>query len=222
MVRRLRWARRLAPVADLVHPIVLAFLAAAFFSRLSGDPVRAVYFAVVGILLAADRLARRNRRRPTATVLRGPGAMAGVAGLAFSPDSVLSRRAAINRWLVIALPAGLAYAVVVGSFRPYSNAATISITLLAVAAVVAAWRTSGGSTTEPERLDGMGMAAWGLLLLGFGVWELIALFMQPAMTTDSPAHPTLSYLANGLLHAWPGRSAVLFAWLALGWYLARL
>lgn len=222
MWHRLGRARALAPVADVVHPIVLAFLAAAFFSRLSGDQVRAIYFAVVGILLAADRLAGRNRQRSVAAGPGGPGAMAAVAGPAFSPDSVLRRRAATSRLLVIALPAGVAYAVVVGEFRPYTNPATISITLLAAAAILVAWRTSGGSTTEPERLNRMGMTAWGLLLLGFGVWELIALFMQPTMTTDSPAHPTLSYLANGLLHAWPGRSAVLFVWLALGWYLARL
>ena len=51
--------------------------------------------------------------------------------------------------------------------------------------------------------------------------ELIALALQPTLGTDSPAHPTLSYLANPVLASVPGRPAVLFGWLALGWYLAR-
>jgi hypothetical protein len=99
--------------------------------------------------------------------------------------------------------------------------ATVSITVLAAAALVAALRTSGESAAKPGRLDRLGLTAWALLGLGAAVWELVALYMQPTFTTDSPAHPTLSYLANGLLAAWPGRSAVLFGWLAFGWYLAR-
>jgi len=211
----------LAPLADFLHPTVLVFLAAAFFSRLSGDTVRAVYFTVVGLVLAGDRIVRRYRRRSAVAAPDGPGAMSGPAAQAFSPDSVMGRRAATSRWLVVALPAGVAYAVVVGSFQRYTVPATVSITVLAAAALVAALRTSGESAAKPGRLDRLGLTAWGLLGLGAAVWELVALYMQPTFTTDSPAHPTLSYLANGLLAAWPGRSAVLFGWLAFGWYLAR-
>jgi hypothetical protein len=56
---------------------------------------------------------------------------------------------------------------------------------------------------------------------GAAVWELTALYLQPSLHTDSYAHPTLSVLANPVLHSVPGRAAVLFAWLAFGWYLAR-
>jgi hypothetical protein len=56
---------------------------------------------------------------------------------------------------------------------------------------------------------------------GASVWELTPLYLQPNLATDSNAHPTLSYLADPLLASVAGRSAVLFGWLAFGWYLAR-
>ena len=88
-------------------------------------------------------------------------------------------------------------------------------------AVLVAWRVSAESQAEPGRLTRAGMAAWAVLLAGVSIWELTALFLQPSLSTDSYAHPTLSYLANPVLASAPGRSVVLFLWLASGWYLAR-
>jgi hypothetical protein len=196
---------------SLIYPMVLVFFVAAVFSHLSGDTVRAVYFVVVGLALAWDRATRRDRL---------PGPAADDAG--FSGDSVARRRAATGRVVAAAGLGGLVYAVVVGSFKRYSVPATIAITALAFAALVVAWRTSAGSAAPARRLNPVGIAAWAAVALGAAVWEVLALFLQPTFTTDSPAHPTLSYLANGLLASWPGRSAVIFGWLAFGWYLARL
>jgi hypothetical protein len=65
------------------------------------------------------------------------------------------------------------------------------------------------------------VAAWAFVWVGASVWEVAALFLQPTLSTDSYAHPTLSYLANTVLATMPGRSVVAFGWLAFGWYLAR-
>jgi hypothetical protein len=188
--------------------MVLVFFVAAYFSRLSGDTVRAGYFVVVGLALAWDRAARRD--------------LPPDGGATFSGDSVARRRAATATVVAAAGMGGLAYAFLVGSFQRYSVPATIAITTLAAAALVVAWRTSAGSAAPPSRLNPAGLVAWAAVAVGAGAWELIALYMQPTLTTDSPAHPTLSYLANGLLASWPGRSAVIFCWLAFGWYLTRL
>jgi hypothetical protein len=45
--------------------------------------------------------------------------------------------------------------------------------------------------------------------------------LQPSITTDSYAHPTISTLTDPVLAASPGRSLVLAAWLAFGWYLVE-
>jgi len=65
-------------------------------------------------------------------------------------------------------------------------------------------------------------ARCGSLCRGAASWEVTALFLQPTLSTDSYAHPTLSVLANAVLVSVPGRSIVAFGWLAFGWYLAGL
>jgi hypothetical protein len=207
----------------LVHPMVLIFFFAGIFSYLSGDTVRAVYFLVVGLALAADRASARAAEARDRGNRRDDEAERGLGSAAvFSSDSLQRRRAATSKLVAAAAVGGLVYAVVVGSFQRYSVPATIAITALAAFAVVSAWRTSAGSSAAPARLDPLGLAAWAILGVGAATWELAALFLQPTLRTDSPAHPTLSYLADGLLANWPGRSVVIFAWLAFGWYLARL
>ena len=46
-------------------------------------------------------------------------------------------------------------------------------------------------------------------------------FLQPTLTTGSPAHPTISILLDPLLGSQPGRSVGFAAWLGLGWLLVR-
>ena len=53
------------------------------------------------------------------------------------------------------------------------------------------------------------------------LWELISLLLQPSLTTDSYAHPTISVLTDPVLASHPGRTIVLILWLAFGWFLLR-
>jgi len=66
-----------------------------------------------------------------------------------------------------------------------------------------------------------GTLAWVVVLVTGCLWELYALLQQPSLTTDSYAHPTISTLTDPLLATSPGRSVVLFAWVAFGWYLVE-
>ena len=203
----------------LVHPLVLTFLTAALFSYLAADTVRAACLLAVGLALAWDPARCRALPRSCAAGESGRGTAHAVTG--FSDESAGQRRAVMGRLLVPAVVAAVVYSSVVGWLQRYSWPATISVAIPCAFAVLIAWRVSADSQTEPERLARAGIAAWAVLVAGASVWELTALFLQPALSTDSYAHPTLSYLANPILAAAPGRSVVLFLWLACGWYLAR-
>ncbi len=203
----------------VVHPVVLTFAIAAYFSYVSGDTVGAAYLLAVGLALAWDHTRRRapdSSRAATSERPRRPDRTR-----VFSHESAERRRAAMGRLLIPAVLAGAGYAAIVGSFQRYSWPATIAVAIPAAAGVLVAWRVTAGSETEPERLSGAGVAPWAFVWAGASVWELTALYLQPNLDTDSYAHPTLTYLANPILASVPGRSAVLFGWLAFGWYLAR-
>jgi hypothetical protein len=203
----------------LAHPAVLTLALGAVFSYLAGDTVRAGCLAAVGVALAWDR-ARRGVARLSAAAGEGTPGTSGRAGV-LPGEPAGRRRAALRRLRVPAVAAAIAYSLVVGWFPRYSWPATIAVAIPAAAAVLIAWRVAADSPGEPERLPRTGMAAWALVWAGAAAWELTALALQPTLGTDSPTHPTLSYLANPLLASVPGRPAALFGWLALGWYLAR-
>lgn len=196
--------------------MVLAFYIASFFSYLAGDSVRAVYFLGIAIALAWDRANRAARREAAET---GDGQPVRDD---YSADSTERRRAAMSRLAVLFALLGAVYAVIVGWFQRYSVSATVAVTALATVAIIVAWRISASSAADPEPISLMGMAAWAVVAVGASVVELTSMFLQPSLTVSSYAHPTLSYLSNSVLGDWPGRSVVLFLWLALGWYLARL
>jgi hypothetical protein len=59
------------------------------------------------------------------------------------------------------------------------------------------------------------------VFVALGLWELTQLLLQPSLTTDSQAHPTLSVLTDPVLGTHPGRSIALFAWAAFGWFLLQ-
>jgi hypothetical protein len=201
----------------LVHPVVLTFLVAAYFSYVTGDTVRAGYLLLVGLALAWDRARGRVPRDP-------PAGQAGPAipdQAAFSQESADRRRALMQRWLILAVLAGVAYSLAVGSLQRYSWPATVAVNIPAAAGVLVAWWVSADSAGKPARLRPGGVVPWALVRVGAAVWELTALYLQPSLSTDSYAHPTLSVLANPVLASAGGRAAVLLAWLALGWYLAR-
>jgi hypothetical protein len=219
-------ARRAAFAAGLrrcpravVHPVVLTFAIAAYFSYVSGDTVGAAYLLAVGLALAWDHARRRAPRSSRAAESGRPGEPG--RGPVYSHESAERRRAAMGRLLIPAVLAGAGYAAIVGLFQRFSWPATVAVAIPAAAGVLVAWRVSAGSDSEPERLSRAGVALWALVWAGASVWELTALYLQPNLDTDSYAHPTLTYLANPIFASVPGRSAVIFGWLAFGWYLAR-
>ena len=132
----------------------------------------------------------------------------------------------MRRWrqpLVVAawLAGGALYAFVVGSFSRYSWPATVPVVVLGAMVVVTGWKGPRRSGAAPGKLPVSGLVLWGLLLVAAGVWELASLLQQPTLTTSSYAHPTISTLTDPMLSTWAGRSAVLAAWLWLGWFLVE-
>jgi hypothetical protein len=73
--------------------------------------------------------------------------------------------------------------------------------------------------TPPERVSRVGAIAWTTVFVSFALWELTALLLQPSLTTDSYAHPTISVLMDSVLATSFGRSLFLLVWLAVGWAL---
>lgn len=162
---------------------------------------------IVAIGLAWDA-GRRARLGPAQA---GP-AQAGGAG----------RAGGRRRLLVVALLAGgAAYAGAVGSFIRYSWPATAGIIGLGTVVVLIGWHGPLRRRPARGRLPVAGTLAWGVVLVAGCLWELAALLLQPSITTDSYAHPTMSTLTDPVLASSPGRAAVLAAWLALGWYLVE-
>lgn len=210
---------RTAPAASLwrllqglAHPVVLIFLIAAVLSYLSADGVRAAYLLVVGLALAWDQAGRRSAAAGTA---RQPAV--------FSAESAARRRAGMRRLRAPAVAGAVVYSLLIGLCQRYSWPATVLADIPAVAAVILAWRVSAGSETGQAGPLGLaGVLAWAVVWVGAASWEVTALFLQPTLSTDSYAHPTLSVLANAVLVSVPGRSIVAFGWLAFGWYLAGL
>jgi hypothetical protein len=199
--------RAVSALAGLRHPIVVILLAIAFFTSISGKPVDGVLMLIVAVALAWDA-----RRRA------GNGGQGQAAARQLRPPTVSGRR----RGLALAglLACGAAYGVVVGSFSRYSWPATAGIVSLGTVVVLTGWQ--GPRRQRPARpLPVLGTALWAGLGVAGGLWELGALLAQPSLTTDSAAHPTISTLTDPVLTSWGGRSAVLAAWLALGWFLVE-
>jgi len=120
------------------------------------------------------------------------------------------------------LAGGLLYAAVAGSFSRYSWPVTVAVVGPGTLAVAIGWQ--GPPRPRPVRA---GVAArraawWAVPLVTGGLWELTALAGQPSLTTDSPAHPTISTLTDPLLASHLGRSLFLASWLILGgWLIER-
>jgi hypothetical protein len=202
-----RPASPLSALAGFREPVVWILLAIAFFTSISGKPVDGVLMLIVAIGLAWDA-GRRARATPAPAVPAEEGG-AGRAGRH-------------RRLVVLALLAGgVAYAGVVGSFTRYSWPATAGIIGLGTVVVLIGWHGPLRHRPAGKRLPVAGTLAWCVVLVAGCLWELAALLLQPSITTDSYAHPTISTLTDPVLASSPGRAAVLAAWLALGWYLVE-
>jgi len=198
--------RALAALAGFRAPVVWILLAIAFFTSISGKPVDGVLMLIVAVGLAWDA-GRRALRHPEAAEAPAPP----------RADRLSGRR---RRFVVIALLAGaVVYAGVVGSFSRYSWPATAAIIGLSMGVVLIGWHRPVRARPDGGRLPVAGTLAWIVVLVAGCLWELSSLYLQPSLTTDSYAHPTISTLTDPLLATSPGRMLVLFAWVAFGWYL---
>jgi hypothetical protein len=212
-------------LAGFREPVVWILLAIAFFTSISGKPVDGVLMLIVAAGLAWDAGRRAMQGRPAAT---GPAGGAGDAGPAGSvagvPEPGAARRTSGRRRLLVLaalLIGAAAYAGVMGSFIRYSWPATAGIIILGTVVVLIGWHGPLRRRQARGRLSAAGTLAWVVVLVFGCLWELAALLLQPSITTDSLAHPTISTLTDPVLATSPGRSLVLAAWLALGWYLVE-
>jgi lysylphosphatidylglycerol synthetase-like protein (DUF2156 family) len=188
--------------------VVWILLAIAFFTSISGKPVDGVLMLIVAVGLAWDA-GRRALRHPEAEE-------------APVPSRTAARPGGRRRFVVIALLAGgVVFAGVVGSFSRYSSPATAGILGLGTVVVLIGWHGPVRARPDGGRLPVAGTLAWVVVLVTGCLWELYALLQQPSLTTDSYAHPTISTVTDPLLATSPGRSVLLLAWVALGWYLVE-
>jgi hypothetical protein len=116
----------------------------------------------------------------------------------------------------------VAYAVGVGALLPYTWPMTVAVLVPGVAALVLAWLgplPDRPTLRSPGPLGRGRAAVWAVLFVAAGLWELAALLLQPSLEVGSYAHPTISYLMDGVLGSWAGRAVTLALWLALGSFL---
>jgi hypothetical protein len=193
-------SRVLAAARD---PVVIILLLAGVFDGLAGNLIHSVLLIAVGLALGRE-------------VALGRGGSSDVRGehAGTLPITPL--------WPpVLAILAAVAYAVIIGGFGRYSWPATVAVVLPASIVLILTWREESYPRRDVPPLDPVGSIAWISAFVGLALWELAALLLQPSLTTDSQAHPTISVLTDPLLATHPGRSIALLLWLGLGWFILQ-
>jgi hypothetical protein len=208
LARRAQARHRLGALRD---PVIVIFVLAGTFDLLSGDRlIDGAVLLAVALALGWDAV-----RRPPAEPRADEVADAG-------EDSMRPARGRTVPWRspLLAL-GGVVYAVLVAAFIRYSLPATLAVWAPAAAGVAVAWRhpVTGGS--DPAPVPAAGAVAWAAVFVALALWELAALLLQPSLTTDSWAHPTISVLLDPILATHLGRAVVLSLWLGSGWWLLR-
>lgn len=198
------------------RPVVPVLIAAGIVDTLSGGPVgHGLLLVVVALALAVDTARRRNAQPARPAEVEEHEGPDGVVVLTERPEP----RPLASRLTPRLFLGGLAYAVIVGAFARYSWPVTLAVMVPGIGAIAITWRTpslDGGGSGPVERV---GAFAWSTVFIALGLWELTALLLQPDLVTMSYAHPTLSALMDPVLASHAGRSATLFVWLGLGWFL---
>ena len=124
----------------------------------------------------------------------------------------------------LAVAAATLYAAAASLTPPLTGAAMVAVAVPATAALVLATRRRPGPGSQAlptESCPRRTAAAWAVLVLLGGAWELAAWLRQPAYDVASPDHPTLSLLLDPVTGGGPGRFAAWCGWLYLGWRVAR-
>jgi hypothetical protein len=212
----------LAILGALRDPVIVIFLLAGTFDLLSGDRIidGAVLLAVA-LALGWDA-ARRPPAEHAAAQGAGPGEDPMRPALEEVPTPAPSSRGRAVLWRSpLVVLAGVVYAVLVAGLVRYSLPATLAIWAPATAGVAVAWRRPATDGLDPASAPPAGAVAWAVVFVALALWELAALLLQPSLTTDSWAHPTISVLLDPILATHLGRSVVLSLWLGSGWWLLR-
>lgn len=167
---------------------------AGIFDGISGNPVHSILLFAAAAALAYDAAAPRPVAPP-----------------------LLSQQIPGDRTLAAwGVAAALAYAALVGGYPRYSWQATLAVAVPGAIALALAWRGPLRARPVSEPLDPSGAGAWLGVFVFLGLWELTQLLLQPSLTIDSYAHPTLSVLSDPALATQAGRSVGLSLWLGLG------
>jgi hypothetical protein len=199
----------------LQDPVIICLLLAGFFDGISGNPIHSTLLFSTALALALDRGVRLRREIDPADVAADRGAASALrTDLSVEDDGIPNT---VLR--AVAVTGAFMYAVVVGGFARYSWPATFAVLVPGALALTVAWRGPFHPRLEPGPLDPLGTITWGAIVVALSGWELQALFLQPTLSTDSYAHPTISFLTDAGLASHLGRSIALLAWLALGWFL---
>ena len=149
-----------------------------------------------------------------------------------------SRRARVSGAVVVSAVAGVIYAWVATSLRPFTwpqramtGAAAVAIVglgayragpRLTLSGWWVDWRRLVRRETDPAKQDErrlrwrLGSAVWGSLIVAVTVSEVVTLFLTPRST-----HPTLSAVIVPALSSHPSRFVAYVLWLVLGIGLAR-
>ena|SRR5437870_4393097 len=189
--------------AAIRNPVVAILFLAGVFDGISGNPIHSVLLFSVALVLGRD--VSLGRDHPPSAAGRSPGTVAVATPL---PSAV-------------AILAAVAYAVIVGGFGRYSWPMTVAVVVPGAIVLLVAWRDASDPRPDVAPLDPIGALAWISVLVGLAIWELVALLLQPSLTTDSRAHPTISVLTDPALFTHPGRSIALLLWLGLGWFIMQ-
>jgi hypothetical protein len=219
------WPVGRALLGTLRHPaipVIMIFLLAGVFDLLSGDRVvDGVILFAVAVGLGWDAIRRPLAVRATADDGGAGKDLRGRPLRKVAQPAASWRRRAYLRLSPVVVVGGLVYAVLVAGLARYSWPATIAVGVPAATGVAIAWRRPVGEPACPRRIAPAGAVAWAMVLVALALWELSALLLQPSLTTDSWAHPTISVLMDPILATHLGRSIVLSLWLTSGWLLQR-
>jgi hypothetical protein len=184
--------------------VTAILIVAGVFDWLSGNPIHSTLLFAAAVALVWNGFGRRGEAGVTAARSPGP-----------------TVRPPVRVPVPVLLAAAALFSFVVGGFGRYSWPATVAVIVPCASALAIAWRRPDAESTAARPLDLRGVIPWLSLVVAAGLFELANLFLQPTLKTDSYAHPTFSVMTDPALASHPGRSVVLFLWLALGWFLMQ-
>jgi hypothetical protein len=194
--------------AVIREPVVWILGLAGFFDGISGSPIHGLILGFAAVALAYDSARIRT--------LGIDAASENAWGERPTNAAAETGRRRLGIALAICV---VAFAALAGGFARYSWPATLAVVAPIIGWLIVAWRGPLLSAPAPVRPAVAGSVLWAGVFIALGLWELTMLLMQPTLTTDSYAHPTISTLMDPVLASHPGRTIAMCVWAAMGWFL---